>query len=245
MRRAKQFQKFKLAELNLVPLVDTLVSIVFFALVTATVGELAPVVVGRQPAGGAGRHERAAAADAGRGAAGDAGGRAGHEHRGRGAGRVQRPERAAAHSGAVHGAHGQRPTRFGSITLAARRTSPWMRRSRSRVTGACGTICCRGSCRPRAWRAFKQHLATSATGDGCRRLSAARRRVESSPVAAARRSDLHAQPPVRAGRRGGSRIARLLGRVRWTGSGVARARALRADDGRDPPACRQRSVRSL
>jgi biopolymer transport protein ExbD len=46
MRRAKQFQKFKLAELNLVPLVDTLVSIVFFALTTATVGELAPVVSG-------------------------------------------------------------------------------------------------------------------------------------------------------------------------------------------------------
>src|SRR5215469_17532553 len=46
MRRAKQFQKFKMTELNLVPLVDTLVSIVFFALVTATVGELAPVVAG-------------------------------------------------------------------------------------------------------------------------------------------------------------------------------------------------------
>jgi biopolymer transport protein ExbD len=46
MRRAQQFQKFKLAELNLVPLVDTLVSIVFFALTTATVGEMAPVVSG-------------------------------------------------------------------------------------------------------------------------------------------------------------------------------------------------------
>jgi biopolymer transport protein ExbD len=46
MRRAQQFQKFKMAELNLVPLVDTLVSIVFFALTTATVGELAPVVSG-------------------------------------------------------------------------------------------------------------------------------------------------------------------------------------------------------
>jgi biopolymer transport protein ExbD len=45
-RRGAQFDKFKLAELNLVPLVDTLVSIVFFALVTATVGELAPVVSG-------------------------------------------------------------------------------------------------------------------------------------------------------------------------------------------------------
>jgi biopolymer transport protein ExbD len=46
MRRAQQFQKFKFTELNLVPLVDTLVSIVFFALTTATVGELAPVVSG-------------------------------------------------------------------------------------------------------------------------------------------------------------------------------------------------------
>jgi len=45
-RRSQQFAKFKLAELNLVPLVDTLVSIVFFALTTATVGELAPVVAG-------------------------------------------------------------------------------------------------------------------------------------------------------------------------------------------------------
>jgi biopolymer transport protein ExbD len=45
-RRAQQFAKFKLAELNLVPLVDTLVSIVFFALTTAVVGELAPVVSG-------------------------------------------------------------------------------------------------------------------------------------------------------------------------------------------------------
>jgi biopolymer transport protein ExbD len=45
-RRGAQFAKFRLAELNLVPLVDTLVSIVFFALVTAVVGELAPVVAG-------------------------------------------------------------------------------------------------------------------------------------------------------------------------------------------------------
>jgi len=45
-RRGAQFSKFKLVELNLVPLVDTLVSIVFFALVTAVVGELAPVVAG-------------------------------------------------------------------------------------------------------------------------------------------------------------------------------------------------------
>lgn len=45
-RRAAQFSKFKLAELNLVPLVDTLVSIVFFALTTAVVSEMAPVVAG-------------------------------------------------------------------------------------------------------------------------------------------------------------------------------------------------------
>ncbi len=46
LRRAQQFAKFRLVELNLVPLVDTFVSIVFFALTTATVGELAPVVAG-------------------------------------------------------------------------------------------------------------------------------------------------------------------------------------------------------
>jgi len=45
-RRAAQFAKFRITELNLVPLVDTLVSIVFFALTTATVGELTPVVPG-------------------------------------------------------------------------------------------------------------------------------------------------------------------------------------------------------
>ena len=45
-RRAQQFAKFRLIQLNLVPLVDTFVSIVFFALTTATVGELAPVVAG-------------------------------------------------------------------------------------------------------------------------------------------------------------------------------------------------------
>ena len=45
-RRAAQFSKFKNTELNLIPLVDTFVSIVFFALTTATVGELAPVVPG-------------------------------------------------------------------------------------------------------------------------------------------------------------------------------------------------------
>ncbi|HEY9449047.1 MAG TPA: biopolymer transporter ExbD [Gemmatimonadaceae bacterium] len=45
-RRAAQFAKFRITELNLVPLVDTFVSIVFFALTTATVGELAPVIPG-------------------------------------------------------------------------------------------------------------------------------------------------------------------------------------------------------
>ena len=45
-RRAAQFAKFRLTELNLIPLVDTFVSIVFFALTTQTVGELAPIVSG-------------------------------------------------------------------------------------------------------------------------------------------------------------------------------------------------------
>jgi biopolymer transport protein ExbD len=45
-RRAQQFAKFRMVELNLVPLVDTFVSIVFFALTTAAVGELAPVIKG-------------------------------------------------------------------------------------------------------------------------------------------------------------------------------------------------------
>lgn len=45
-RRAAQFAKFRLTELNLIPLVDTFVSIVFFALTTTTVGELAPRVSG-------------------------------------------------------------------------------------------------------------------------------------------------------------------------------------------------------
>jgi biopolymer transport protein ExbD len=45
-RRAAQFAKFRITELNLVPLVDTFVSIVFFALTTSVVGELAPVVPG-------------------------------------------------------------------------------------------------------------------------------------------------------------------------------------------------------
>jgi biopolymer transport protein ExbD len=45
-RRAQMFARFRLTELNLVPLVDTFVSIVFFALTAATVGELTPVVRG-------------------------------------------------------------------------------------------------------------------------------------------------------------------------------------------------------
>lgn len=45
-RRSAQFGKFRLVQLNLVPLVDTFVSIVFFALTTATVGELVPVING-------------------------------------------------------------------------------------------------------------------------------------------------------------------------------------------------------
>jgi biopolymer transport protein ExbD len=45
-RRAAQFSKFRITELNLVPLVDTMVSIVFFALTTQTVGELTQVVPG-------------------------------------------------------------------------------------------------------------------------------------------------------------------------------------------------------
>jgi biopolymer transport protein ExbD len=46
MRRTQQFNKFRMVELNLVPLVDTFVSIVFFALTTQTLGELAPLVPG-------------------------------------------------------------------------------------------------------------------------------------------------------------------------------------------------------
>ena len=45
-RRAAQFAKFRITELNLVPLVDTLVSIVFFAITTQTVGELSKVIPG-------------------------------------------------------------------------------------------------------------------------------------------------------------------------------------------------------
>jgi len=46
LRRSQQFGKFRVMQLNLVPLVDTFVSIVFFTLTTTTVGELAPVVPG-------------------------------------------------------------------------------------------------------------------------------------------------------------------------------------------------------
>ena len=46
IRRARQFAKFRVTQLNLVPLVDTFVSIVFFALTTTTVGEMAPVMPG-------------------------------------------------------------------------------------------------------------------------------------------------------------------------------------------------------
>jgi biopolymer transport protein ExbD len=45
-RRAAQFAKFRITELNLIPLVDTFVSIVFFALTTQTVGELTQIVSG-------------------------------------------------------------------------------------------------------------------------------------------------------------------------------------------------------
>jgi biopolymer transport protein ExbD len=45
-RRAAQFAKFRITELNLIPLVDTFVAIVFFALTTQTVGELTQIVPG-------------------------------------------------------------------------------------------------------------------------------------------------------------------------------------------------------
>ena len=45
-RRAQMFARFRHTELNLVPLVDTFVSIVFFALTAAAVGELMPVARG-------------------------------------------------------------------------------------------------------------------------------------------------------------------------------------------------------
>ncbi|MFL5563073.1 MAG: biopolymer transporter ExbD [Gemmatimonadaceae bacterium] len=45
-RRTAMFHKFRLTELNLVPLVDTFVSIVFFSLTTQTLGEMAPTVNG-------------------------------------------------------------------------------------------------------------------------------------------------------------------------------------------------------
>ncbi|MDB4905539.1 MAG: hypothetical protein JWO05_323 [Gemmatimonadetes bacterium] len=46
LRRIQQFAKFRMVELNLVPLVDTFVSIVFFSLATATIGEMTPVANG-------------------------------------------------------------------------------------------------------------------------------------------------------------------------------------------------------
>jgi biopolymer transport protein ExbD len=45
-RRTAQFAKFRLVQLNLVPLVDTFVSIVFFALTTQTLGSVVPVASG-------------------------------------------------------------------------------------------------------------------------------------------------------------------------------------------------------
>jgi biopolymer transport protein ExbD len=45
-RRRAQFQKFHFVQLNLVPLVDTFVAIVFFSLTAATVGDLAPILQG-------------------------------------------------------------------------------------------------------------------------------------------------------------------------------------------------------
>ena len=45
-RRTAQFAKFRLVQLNLVPLVDTFVSIVFFALTTQTLGSVVPVATG-------------------------------------------------------------------------------------------------------------------------------------------------------------------------------------------------------
>ena len=45
-RRTAQFAKFRITELNLVPLVDTFVAIVFFSLATATVGDQMPIMPG-------------------------------------------------------------------------------------------------------------------------------------------------------------------------------------------------------
>jgi biopolymer transport protein ExbD len=47
-RRRAMFQKFGLVQLNLIPLVDTFVAIVFFSLTAATVGDLAPILSGVQ-----------------------------------------------------------------------------------------------------------------------------------------------------------------------------------------------------
>ena len=45
-RRTAQFAKFRITQLNLVPLVDTFVAIVFFSLTTAAVGEMTVVTPG-------------------------------------------------------------------------------------------------------------------------------------------------------------------------------------------------------
>jgi biopolymer transport protein ExbD len=45
-RRTAQFAKFRISQLNLVPLVDTFVAIVFFSLATATVGDEMPIMPG-------------------------------------------------------------------------------------------------------------------------------------------------------------------------------------------------------
>src|SRR5438874_1421267 len=50
-RRKSQFAKFALVQLNLIPLVDTFVAIVFFSLTAATVGELAPILNGERTMG--------------------------------------------------------------------------------------------------------------------------------------------------------------------------------------------------
>ena len=43
-RRKAQFSKFRLVQLNLIPLVDPFVAIVFYSLTAATVGYRSPVV---------------------------------------------------------------------------------------------------------------------------------------------------------------------------------------------------------
>src|SRR2546421_11139313 len=59
-RRRAMFQKFGLVQLNLIPLVDTFVAIVFFSLTAATGGDLAPILTGVSPPpakGGAPAHQ--------------------------------------------------------------------------------------------------------------------------------------------------------------------------------------------